>query len=58
MAPTRIGLSWPCRTAKNGVKHSIVRPVDDDARRAIEKQILGDLSEHVASETGLEVEDA
>ena len=39
----RLALSFPSRTAKNGQKHAIVRPIDDDARRAIELEILRQL---------------
>jgi|JI10StandDraft_1071094.scaffolds.fasta_scaffold182783_2 DNA-binding cell septation regulator SpoVG len=41
----RIVLSFPSRTARNGQKHAIVRPVDDRARQAIEAEILGQLGQ-------------
>jgi DNA-binding cell septation regulator SpoVG len=41
----RLTLSFPSRTAKNGQKHSIVRPVDNEARIAIEREILGQLGQ-------------
>jgi DNA-binding cell septation regulator SpoVG len=41
----RLALSFPSRTAKNGDRHAIVRPVDDDARKAIEKELLRQLAE-------------
>jgi DNA-binding cell septation regulator SpoVG len=39
------GLAFPKRTARDGTKYSIVRPIDDDARRAIEAEILDQLTE-------------
>jgi DNA-binding cell septation regulator SpoVG len=50
------GLSFPRRTAKDGTRHSIVRPIDDDARRAIEAKVLGQLRERIAA--GKEADDA
>ena len=41
----RLALSFPSRTARNGQKHAIVRPVDDRARQAIEAGILGQLGQ-------------
>jgi DNA-binding cell septation regulator SpoVG len=41
----RLALSFPSRTAKNGQKHAVVRPVDNDARVAIEREILGQLGQ-------------
>lgn len=41
----RLALAFPSRTAKNGTKHSIVRPVDDAARREIEHEILEQLDQ-------------
>jgi DNA-binding cell septation regulator SpoVG len=40
-ADGRITLSFPERRDRLGRRHPIVRPVDDAARRAIEKAILG-----------------
>lgn len=56
MADGRLGLSFPSRVSKSGKKHSIVRPVDDAARRAVEAEILGQLGQHSA-EAGQEVTD-
>ena len=36
----RVVLSFPERRDSRGRRHAIVRPVDDDARRAIEHQIF------------------
>lgn len=36
-------LSWPERRDAGGRKHAVVRPVDDDARRAIEAAIFEQL---------------
>lgn len=41
----RFVLAFPSRTAQNGMKHSIVRPIDDAARRAIEHEILTQLGQ-------------
>lgn len=41
----RYTLSWPARTDKHGKKHSAVRPVDDEARKRIERQIFADLGQ-------------
>jgi DNA-binding cell septation regulator SpoVG len=41
----RLALSFPTRTARNGEKHAIVRPIDDRARRAVEAEILGQLGQ-------------
>lgn len=38
-------LSWPARTDRQGRKHPSVRPISDDVRRRIERQILGELAE-------------
>ncbi len=45
-AAGRFALSFPSRTAKNGERHAIIRPVDDDARQAIERELLRQLAEH------------
>jgi hypothetical protein len=47
-------LSFPARTDRAGRRHSYIRPVDDDARRAIEREILGQLGqrEDVRAEVG------
>jgi hypothetical protein len=54
----RFVLSWPARTDRAGRRHSTVRPVDDEVRRRIEREILGQLGQHVAAETGQEADDA
>jgi DNA-binding cell septation regulator SpoVG len=40
-AEGRLALSFPERRDQHGRRHSVVRPVDDAARRAIEAAILG-----------------
>lgn len=46
-AEARFMLSWPARTDRAGRRHAYARPADDTARRAIEREILGQLTEHV-----------
>lgn len=41
----RYALSFPARTDRSGRRHAYVRPIDDDARRAIEREILWQLGE-------------
>ena len=41
----RLALSFPARTSRSGHRHPYVRPVDDDARRAVERTILGQLGQ-------------
>jgi DNA-binding cell septation regulator SpoVG len=41
----RYSLSWPARTDKHGKKHSSVRPVSDEVRRRIEREILAELAQ-------------
>ena len=36
----RIALSWPERRDRAGIGHSIVRPINDGARRILEAQVL------------------
>ena len=36
----RLTLSFPSRRDSSGRRHHIVRPVDDDARQEIERQII------------------
>ena len=43
----RFRLAFPSRTDRRGQKHSIVRPVDDDARQAVERELLGQLGEQL-----------
>ncbi len=44
-ADGRIALSFPARTDRFGRRHAIVRPEDDAARQAIEREILDQLRE-------------
>lgn len=44
----RLTLSFPEREDSVGRRHPIIRPVDDDARRAIEAAILGSLGSNSA----------
>jgi hypothetical protein len=38
-------LSWPAKTDRGGRRHAFVRPVDDRVRRAIEREVLGQLGQ-------------
>lgn len=51
-ADGRLALSFPARTDRSGKRHSFIRPADDAARRAIEREILTQLGqgEEVAQE--------
>lgn len=40
----RFTLSFPARTSKSGQRHAIVRPIDDQARQAIEHHLLAELN--------------
>ena len=40
----RFKLTFPARTSRSGERHAIVRPVDDQARQAIEHHILAELN--------------
>ena len=53
----RLAVSFPSRTARNGQKHAIVRPVDDRARQAIEAEILGQLGQAPATTISKEASD-
>lgn len=44
-AAGRFALSFPCRTDRAGKRHSYIRPVDDGARQAIERELLGQLGQ-------------
>lgn len=44
-ADGRYALSFPARADRAGRRHAYIRPVDDDARRAIEREILGQLGQ-------------
>ena len=54
----RFTLSFPARTDRSGKRHSYIRPVDDEVRREIEAEILGQLGQRpelgVATEKGHE----
>lgn len=39
-----LSLSFPERRDGAGRRHSLIRPIDDDARRAIEEAVLGALA--------------
>ena len=39
----RLTLSWPARTDADGRRHPYLRPIDDEARRDLEQQVLGAL---------------
>lgn len=45
-ATGRFALSFPAKTGQDGRKHAYVRPRDDQARVAIEREILGQLGQH------------
>ncbi len=44
-ADGHFALSFPARTDRAGKRHSYIRPIDDDARREIEREILWQLGE-------------
>lgn len=44
-ADGRFALSFPARTDRGGRRHPFVRPADDEARKAIEREILSQLTE-------------
>lgn len=44
-AEGRFALSFPTKTDRAGRRHPFVRPVDDQARSAIEAEILGQLGQ-------------
>ena len=54
-ADGRYALSFPTRTDRVGRRHSYVCPVDDDTRRAIEREVFGQLRQR--EQVGLETED-
>ncbi len=43
-ADGRLALSFPAKTDRSGRRHSYFRPIDDDARCAIERAILGEIA--------------
>lgn len=42
-ADGRLALSFPSRSDRSGRKHALIRPVDNEAREAIERELLGQL---------------
>lgn len=44
-ASGRLALSFPAKTDRAGRRHSYVQPVDNEARRAIEREILTQLAQ-------------
>jgi hypothetical protein len=42
-ASGRLTISYPTRTDRNGLEHPFLAPVDDEARRHVEDQILAAL---------------
>ena len=44
-ADGRYALSFPARTDRSGKRHSYIRPADDQARQAIEAELLWQLGE-------------
>ena len=57
-ADGRFVLSFPARTDRAGRKHSYIRPVHDEARKAIEREILGQLGQNQELGVREEVDDA
>lgn len=45
-ADGRYALSFPARTDRSGKRHSYIRPVDNEARETIERELLWQLGEH------------
>lgn len=45
----RLAISFPSRIDRHGVRHHLVRPINDAARRNIQRQILAALGVEVAS---------
>lgn len=45
-ADGRYAISFPARTDRAGRKHALIRPVDSEAREAIERELLWQLGEH------------
>lgn len=42
-AAGRLAISFPSRSDRSGRKHALIRPVDSQAREAIERELLGQL---------------
>jgi hypothetical protein len=57
-ADGRFALSFPARTDRAGRRHSYVRPADDNARRQIEREILGQLGQNQELGVREEADDA
>lgn len=57
-ATGRLCLSFPAREDRAGRRHSYVRPEDDDARKAIEREILGQLGQGESVAAPVEAGDA
>lgn len=57
-ADGRFALSFPARTDRGGRRHSYIRPVDDAARKAIEREILGQLGQGESVAAPVEAGDA
>ena len=54
-ADGRFALSFPARTDRAGRRHAYIRPADDEARRAIEHEVLGQLGQR--EDLGIATED-
>lgn len=54
----RFVLSWPARTDKQGRKHSSVRPITDEARQRIERQVFAELKQREDLDARQEADDA
>ena len=50
----RFALAFPQRTSQSGERHAVVRPVDDHARRVIEREIFRQLGQRERERTGVE----
>lgn len=48
-ADDRYALAFPARTDRAGRRHSYIRPIDDNARRAIETELLRQLGQREES---------
>ena len=44
-ADGRFAISFPARTDRNGKRHPFIRPIDNEAREAIERELLWQLGE-------------
>lgn len=50
-AQGRFALSFPAKTDRAGRRHPFVRPVDDEVRREVEREILSQLAESQRAES-------